>query len=36
MSSKDTDEVCLIHSKSGKRGILINEKVHEVIENIFQ
>ena len=36
MSSKDTDEMCLMHSKSGKIEILINEKVHEVIENLFQ
>ena len=36
MFSKDTNELHLMHSKSGNIEILINEKAHEVIEELFQ
>ena len=35
-SSKDTDEVHLMHSKSDKIEIMINDKADEVIEKLFE
>ena len=35
-SSKDNYEECVMHSKSDKIEILINEKVDEVIEKLFE
>ena len=36
MSSKDHDEELLMHSKSDKMEIIINDKAEEVIEKLFQ
>ena len=36
MFSKDTNEVHLMYSKSGNIEILLNEKTHKVIEELFQ
>ena len=36
ISSKDTDEECVMHSKSNNIEIMVNYKADEVIEEIFQ
>ena len=36
MSSKDTDEKSVIHSKSDNMKIMTNDKAGEVIEKLFQ
>ena len=36
MSSKDTDEECVMHSKRNDIEIMINDKADEVIEALFQ
>ena len=36
MSSKDNDEECVMNSKSNNIEIMINDKVDEVIEKLFQ
>ena len=36
MSSKDTDEECLMHLKSGNIEIMINYKAEEAFEELFQ
>ena len=36
MSSKDSDEECVMHSKSGNIEIMINDKADEVREQFFQ
>lgn len=36
ISSKDTDEECVMHSQSDNIEIMINEKVDKVIKVFFQ
>ena len=36
MSSRDTDDECLMHSKSDNKEITINDKADEVIEELFK
>ena len=36
ISSKDDDEECVMHSKSDKMQIMINDKADEVIEKCFE
>ena len=36
MSSKDTDEEGVIHSKSDNKGIMINDEDDEVIEELLE
>ena len=36
MSSKDTDEECLMHSKCDNIEIMVNDKKYEVIEELFE
>ena len=36
ISSKDNDDEHVLHSKSDNTQIMINDKVHEVIEELFQ
>ena len=36
ISAKDTDEACIMHSKSDNIEIMINDKAYKVIEELFQ
>lgn len=36
MSSRDTDDECLMHSKSENKEITINDKADEFIEELFK
>ena len=36
MSSKDTDEQCVMHPAIGAIEIIINDEAEEVIKNLFE
>ena len=36
ISSKDNDEERIMHSKSGNKEIMINEKADKIIKNVFK
>ena len=35
-SSKDSDEICTIHTKSDNKDVLMSNKTNDVIEELFQ